>query len=161
MKFRPRGKKLKCKVNLRTFGIKPFLSKDIIQHPFNIPSASLWKFRIMDCTSWFPRHCVFWFIKYKGSSKKNSFWTKWRCVSITYQPVLGWWCCKSGCAEPNQMSLWNPKWSKTTCSAAKILHLVDSHPSFHYAFWSQFPWVAEGMTFAARAEPQVHQYKLG
>lgn len=34
------------------------------------------------------------------------------------------------------------------------------HPSFHYAFWSQFPWVAEGMTFAARAEPQVHQYKL-
>jgi len=59
-------------------------------------------------------------------------------VSITYQPVLGWWCCKSGCAEPNQMSLWNPKWSKKTCSAAKIVHLVDSIPHFTMLFGVNF-----------------------
>lgn len=126
MKFRPGGKKLKCRVNLRTFGIKPFLSKDIIQHPSTshqppLESSGLWIVRVCFPDIAFSGSLI----KYKGSSKKTAFGLSGDvCRSPT---SLSWVGDAANLDVPNQTrcpsEIQNdPK----ACSAAKIVHLVDS-----------------------------------
>lgn len=53
----------------------------------------------MDCTSLFPRHCVFWFIKYKGSLKKQLL--DWVEMCVDHLPaclglvMLQIWMCRT------------------------------------------------------------------
>ena len=112
MKFRPGGSWNVKLISgpLESSHFFPKISYNTLQHPISLP-LKVQDYGLYELVSQTLRFLVH---QIQGFVQKNSFWTKWRCVSITYQPVLGWW------------SLWNPKWSKKACSAAKIVHLVDS-----------------------------------